>query len=204
MPPAALGDWAGEVMMAFMPAPEVRDWIQATFIDENGPLHNPEHQHLNSADFEVLWAAGGFKKQGRQVIGTTEQVNFRAGGWQKERQQFQMDQWFGRKPDFLITLDGAFAKEASDTDFFALVEHELYHIGQEADAFGAPIFKQDGTPKLFIRGHDVEEFVGVVKRYGIGHPGGQLAQLIEAGQQKPSVSPYKMSQACGTCLLRAA
>lgn len=204
MPPARLGTWEGRTQILFLPAPEVKEWILATFVEEGGALHNPDHKHLLQADFEVLWAAGGFERQGRVVVGTAEQVNFRAGGWQKERQEQQMREWFGAVPKFLVTLDGSYAREASDTEFCALVEHEMYHIGQQTDVGGAPAFDRYGFPKLAIRGHDVEEFVGVVARYGTGHPEGKLAQLVQAANAGPTASPLRISQACGTCLLRAA
>lgn len=204
MPPAALGEWEGAAQVLFLPAPDVRDWLLATFVEEGARLHNPDHKHLLHADLEVLWAAGGFARQGRLVVGTAEQVTFRAGGWQKERQEFQMLQWFGRIPKFLITLDGAYAREASDADFCALVEHEMYHVGHRLDEFGAPDFDKEGNPKLFLRGHDVEEFVGVVARYGMGDPEGKLAQMVQAANAGPTVKPLRIAQACGTCLLKAA
>lgn len=206
MPPVELGQIADDdaCPLLFLPAPEVRDWMLATFVQAGGPLHNPDHQHLLGADLEVLWAAGGFAKQGRFVVGTMEQVAFRAGGWQKERQEFQMLQWFGRVPKFLMTLDGAYARQASDTEFCALVEHEMYHLGHKLDEFGQPAFDKEGNPKVEIRGHDVEEFVGVVARYGVGNPEGRLAQLVAAANRAPSVSPLRIAQACGTCLLKAA
>jgi len=203
MPSAKLGEWDGSATRMFEPAPEVKAWMLSTFIEEGAPLYNEDHKHLSNADFEVLWASRGFERQGRFVLGTTEEVAFRAGGWQKERQEFQMQQWFGRIPHYLITLDGAFAREADDADWCALVEHELYHIGQKTE-FGAPAFKRDGQPKLYMRGHDVEEFVGIVRRYGTGHPGGKLASLVSAANTQPTVSRYRMAQACGTCLLKAA
>jgi hypothetical protein len=60
---------------------------------------------------------------------------FRAGGWQKARQEQQMREWFGDEPTYLIT--------------------------QATDEYGAPKFSQDDLPKLYLSGHDVEEFVGV-------------------------------------------
>lgn len=206
MPPATLGQMEdGDLApVLFLPAPEVRDWLLATFVEEGAPLHNPDHAHLRTADIEVLWAASGFARQGRVIVGTAEQVTFRAGGWVKERQEFQMLQWFGRIPQFLITLDGAYAREASDAEFCALVEHEMYHLGHKLDDFGEPAFDKEGNPKIAIRGHDVEEFVGVVSRYGVGHPDGKLAQMVAAANAGPTVRPLRIAQACGTCLLKAA
>src|SRR5690606_6326227 len=119
---------------------------------------NPDHAHLAGADLCFLWAASGFAKAGRYVLGQAEQVMFRAGGWQKARQEQQMVEWFGRVPEFLITLAADYCATCSDEEFCALVEHELYHIGHLKDEYGAPAFYRDGRPKLGIQGHDVEEF----------------------------------------------
>src|SRR5690554_2969470 len=141
------------------PAPELGQWVQDTILAEGGPLHNPDHANLIDADVEFLWASAAFSKRGRTVVGQAEQVMFRAGGWQKARQEQQMRDWFGRVPAFIITLAADYCAQCSDAEFCALVEHELYHIAQAQDAFGAPKFTQEGLPKLELRGHDVEEFV---------------------------------------------
>lgn len=140
----------------------------------------------------------------RAVIGQAEEVTIRAGGWQKARQEQQMEEWFGRVPSYLITFDAAYCLDCSDADWCALVEHEMYHLAHKLDEFGVPAFTKDGRPKIGIRGHDVEEFVGVVRRYGVGDPGGAIAKLARAAGAPPEVSKANIAGACGTCLLRAA
>lgn len=186
------------------PAPDVAEWIQAHILAEDGRLHNPDHGHLVDADIRYLWASSAFSKQMRTVVGQAEQIMIRAGGWQKARQEQQFREWFGHVPDFIITFAADYAARCSDTDWCALVEHELFHIGQQKDEFGAPSFTKDGIPKLALRGHDVEEFVGVVKRYGAGDPNGAIAQLAAAARGQPAVARSDIAGACGTCLLRAA
>lgn len=188
----------------YQPAPEVLQWARTAILTEGGALYNEEHAHLEYCDVQFLWAPGSFAKQGRTVIGQCEEMTFRCGPWQKGRQQQQMADWFGRVPDYLITLDASYCLACSDVEFCSLVEHELYHIGQEKDLFGGPAFTKDGMPKLTIRGHDVEEFVGIVRRYGIGHPDGTLAQLVAAANTTPEVAKINIARACGTCLLKAA
>lgn len=186
------------------PAPEVGDWLQTHILAFDGSLHNPEHEHLLDADIRYLWASRGFAKQGRAVIGQAEEVMIRAGGWQKARQEQQLREWFGHVPDFLITLDASYANTCTDADWCALVEHELYHIGHMKDDAGQPKFHKDGRPTLGMRGHDVEEFVGVVKRYGVGDPNGAISRLAAAAKGQPQVNRSSIAGACGTCLLRAA
>jgi hypothetical protein len=202
MPPADFGLTLGGP--SILPAVGLRDWIVKTFIEEDGRLFNIEHRHLLWARFECLWAAAAYPKQGRTVLGLCEEVSFRVSGWPRWRQEQQLQEWFGHVPDYLITLAADYCREADDTAFCALVEHELHHIGHKHDAFGAPEFTQEGLPKLFIRGHDVEEFVGVVERYGVGPADGALARLVAAANKRPTVSRLQLQHACGTCLLKAA
>jgi len=113
----------------------------------------------------------------------------------------QMFDWFGSVPAYIITLAADYCAECSDEEFCALVEHELYHIAQATDAFGAPKFTQGGLPKLVMRGHDVEEFVGVVRRYGASE---EVQALVDAAKGSPEVSKINVARSCGTCLLKSA
>lgn len=198
LPPADLLD---SPFLILGPAPEVWEWIQREILAETGSIHNPEHGHLIDASIGVLWASSAFAKKGRAVLGQAEQLMIRAGGWQKARQEQQMRDWFGEEPEFLITLAADYCAQCTDAEFCALIEHELYHIAQKLDQYGAPKFTQDGLPSLTLRGHDVEEFVGVVRRYGAGH---DVQQLIDAASRPPEVAKINISRACGTCLLKSA
>lgn len=190
-------DYSG--LPKFAPAPEVWDWIKEHIIEEGGLLYNPDHQHLwGQTNIRVLWADFPFKKKGRDVAGTAEQVAFRVGGWQKTRQEKQMYDWFGTMPDFLITLAASYCHVCSDKAFCALVEHELYHIAHAIDnQTGALKYARSGLPKLEIRGHDVEEFVGVVRRYGADY---SVQQMVDAANNGPEVDVVNISHSCGTCL----
>ena len=198
MPPA---DLLESPFLILKPAPELWDWIQREVLAETGSIHNPEHGHLIDASIGVLWASSSFNKKGRGVLGQAEQLMIRAGGWQKARQEQQMRGWFGEEPEFLITLAADYCSQCTEAEFCALVEHELYHIGHKLDKYGAPAFGDGGMPKLEMRGHDVEEFVGVVRRYGPSH---DVQQLIDAAIRPPEVAKINISRACGTCLLRSA
>ncbi|KVU48209.1 hypothetical protein WK69_10905 [Burkholderia ubonensis] len=187
-----------------VPADGVAEWVNETFLRDGAPLHNPDHAHLIDADIAYLWAAVENVRQMRRVVGQCEEVMIRAGGWQRARQEQQLCEWFGRVPAFLITLDAHYARECNDLQWCGLVEHELYHIGQRLDEFGAPAFTKGGLPKLGIRGHDVEEFVGIVRRYGVGGGAGDTAKLVDAARRAPEVGHADIARACGTCILRAA
>ncbi|WP_368927944.1 putative metallopeptidase [Citrobacter freundii] len=184
-----------------IPASEIGEWVNQHIISEEGRLHNSDHSHLLGADVAFMWASGSFAKKGRYVLGQAEQVMLRAGGWQKARMEQQMHEWFGRIPKFIITLAADYCSQCSDLEFCALIEHELYHICQATDEFGAPKFTQEGQPKLKLRGHDVEEFVGVVRRYGASR---DVQEMIDATNQPAEVAHLDIARACGTCMLRLA
>ncbi|ROH87994.1 hypothetical protein ED236_00430 [Pseudomethylobacillus aquaticus] len=201
-PPRDLGGLHEDVIISVCPALDMPAWVHGTFIADDASLHNPDHQHLFAAmdgDVGFLWASGAYVKHGRQVHGQTEQLAFRAGGWQKMRMEQQFMQWFGMHlPSFIITLDAGYCGQASDAEFCALVEHELYHIAQATNNEGMPAFHRDtGNPRLTLRGHDVEEFYGVVRRYG-ANP--EVAELARLAAQKPEVSRVSIASACGNCL----
>lgn len=198
MPPA---DLLESPFLILKPAPELWEWIQREILASTGSIHNEEHAHLIDASVGVMWASHSFAKKGRSVLGQAEQLMIRAGGWQKARQEQQMRDWFGEEPEFLITLAADYCSQCTEAEFCSLVEHELYHIGHKLDKYGAPAFGDDGMPKLEMRGHDVEEFVGVVRRYGPSH---DVQQLIDAASRPPEVAKINISRACGTCLLKSA
>lgn len=199
-PPVALLDLSN-FGIRLTPASEVRDWLQAEILADTGSIHNKDHAHLLDADIRFMWASSSFEKQGRTVLGQAEEVAFRAGGWQKARMEQQMRDWFGKVPAFIITLAADYCAQCSDTDFCALIEHELYHIAQDTNQYGEPAFTKEGGPKLKLRGHDVEEFVGVVRRYGASP---DVQALVEAANSPAEVGKLNIARACGTCLLKLA
>lgn len=191
---------------AFIPAPEVERWAWDSFIEDEAPLFNEEHAHLANARIGFVWTNVGNARGGHRIVGQCELMPpMGMGKWQKARAEAQVQAWFGVLPAFLITLDAYYAAQADDAEFCSLVEHELLHAGQERDPFGAPKFRKSGQPVFAIRGHDVEEFVSIVARYGVGAAAGATRALVEAANSPPLVATAQISQACGTCrLLRAA
>ena len=202
-PPASLLELSelSDFGIRLAPAPEVWEWLKSEILADTGSIHNEDHAHLLDADIRVMWASAAFAKKGRTVVGQAEQVAFRAGGWQKARMEQQMFDWFGCVPTYIITLAADYCAQCSDADFCALVEHELYHIAQAKDQYGAPKFTQEGLPKLEMRGHDVEEFVGVVRRYGASP---DVQALVDAANSPAEVGKLNIARACGTCLLKSA
>lgn len=189
-----------------IPAPELMDWAVKSFLQTTGGLYNPDHTHI----FEMLeddntflafaWASAAFKSKQAVVLGQCEKVMFNVGGWRKARQEQQMREWFGYVPTYLITIDASFCEIANDRDFCALIEHELYHIGVKRTEEGAPIYSAvTGLPAHYLAGHDVEEFFGVVKRYGANE---SVKRLVEIAQSPAFESDINISKCCGTCVIR--
>jgi hypothetical protein len=204
MPPKDLGQFVNDFPLTFTPALDMPLWVRDTFLNPSNKLFNQDHYHLDDyIDGEIgfLWAATGFETKGRYIIGQTEPLMFRCSKWQKWRQEQQMHEWFGLQlPEFIITLSASYCEVCSDAEFCALVEHELYHIAHEYKGDMPQFNRDNGKPKIVLRGHDVEEFVGVVRRYGVGDPSGKLAALVDAANNKPTIKPVDISNSCGTCL----
>lgn len=189
----------------FTPALDMTEWVRATFLDEASPVANPEHAHLEEASIGYLWAAVENTRKGKRVIGQCETGTPQGamGKWAKARVEQQITEWFGSVPDFIITLDANYCAACGDAEFMALVEHELYHAAQDVDSFGAPKFNSmTGRPVFTIRGHDVEQFIGVVRRYGADAAG--VRELVDAASRPPEVARAHIEHACGTCNLRVA
>lgn len=198
-PPSALRSAGRD---AFTPAPDVLAWIRRTFIDESGVLCNPDHKHLTIARVGVLWTNVDYSKGGKTVVGTAEMPQSQGGAWKAGRHDQQLREWFGFDPEFLITLHAPTLVETDDRGFCAVAEHELYHCGQARDDFGQPRFNRDtGRPIWAMRAHDVEEFIGVVSRYGAI---GDVRLLVDAAKQAPAIGDDRVRSACGNCLARVA
>lgn len=193
-----------EMLDRFVPAPDLLEWIRATFLDEGSKLYNHEHAHLRDADLGVLWTNCDNSRQMRAVIGQAELMPPMAmGKWQRARAIQQVEDWFDGMPDFLLTFSAPAAAGMDDASFCALVEHELYHCAQKLDRYGMPAFNKDtGKPILVMRGHDVEEFVGVVARYGAEAAG--VSAMVDAAQRAPTIGRASIAGVCGTCSLKVA
>lgn len=176
------------------------DWAMDSFLLPGSPLYNEEHEHLALASVGVLWTSVPWSRQQRTIVGYAEMPGqSQLSGWRKARAADQLTAWFGEVPDFLITLYAPWAGKVDDATFCALVEHEMYHCAQAINAFGSPRFTQDGRPIFAMRGHDAEEFVGIVRRYGAGAAAGGVAQLIQAAAAKPRIGVAELNHICGTC-----
>lgn len=205
-PPIELLEQAeAEEALRLAPAQDLKEWVVKNFLTIGGPLHNPDHDliaellHDSDEFLAFAWASSAYKSKQSAVLGQCEKVMFNVGGWRKARQEQQMRDWFGFVPTYLITIDASFCDEANDNEFCALLEHELYHIGVLKDDDGEIIYSDHtGLPKHYLAGHDVEEFIGVVKRWG---PSESVKRLVEVAKNPPFVSERDISKCCGNCVI---
>jgi hypothetical protein len=187
-----------DVPERFVPDLTFAEWIRGTFIDASGPLANPEHEHLFDAKIGVLWTNCINVTKMRNILGTAEIPQTMGGAWKRGRAEQQLRDWFETDLDFLLTFYAPEVGQLDDRAFCALVEHELMHCGQAVDNYGSPRFdRETGRPIFGIRGHDVEEFTGIVERYGATSP--DVAALVRAANRRPLVGEAPISIACGTC-----
>lgn len=187
----------------FRPDARFAEWIRDTFLAATGPLANEEHEHLLDATIGVLWTNAVNQSKQRLILATAEVPNAMTGGWRRARFDFQLREWFDVEPSFLLTFSAPDCARLDDRGFCALVEHELYHCAQKLDRYGEPAFNREtGLPEYALKGHDVEEFVGVVRRYG--PTSSEVRALVDAAQRPPLIAGEPIAIACGVCLERAA
>lgn len=87
---------AVDATITFAPAPELVEWVLATFVEEEGKLFNSDHFHLNSASIGILWTNVANSRKGRRIVGQCEEGNPSGmmGKWGKARAEEQIIGWF--------------------------------------------------------------------------------------------------------------
>ncbi len=194
-------DELAELGDRFIPCHKTLEWLRETFLSQDSPLYNVEHDHLNSANIGVLWTNVANSRHMRTTVATAE-LCMPPGSlnkWGKARWWSQVEQWFGTTDlDFIITFFAPYFVGAPEIEHYAVPDHELYHCGQKRDVFGLPMFKRTtGKPVFGLRGHDEEQFVGIYRRYGFQAVASPA--LIEAGRSTPEIGPAQIAGMCGTC-----
>lgn len=172
-------------------------WARETFIEEDGPLYNERHRHLEDAAIGWLWTNGEQANKDRTVAGECRMIGPAQRKWSSQMAHYQLMQWFGYVPNFLITLSAPYTASADDWSFCALVEHELCHAAQDVDPFGEPRFDRQGNPIFRLVAHDVEQFTDVVARYGAG--AADVAEMVRAANKGATIGEARIALACGNC-----
>lgn len=187
----------------FIPEPKMPEFLKDTFLDAESKLFNEDHHHLMDATFGVLWTNVTNEYKGNRVLASVEEGQPKGKSWGREKKEQQIEEWFGDFPDFIITIDSLEWMEFTNNQRCAILEHELYHCAQKKDEFGMPKFsKATGQPLFGIVGHDIEEFIGVVKRYGAYSDG--LKQFNKAMNNAPKIPIDTIEGICGNCMKKVA
>lgn len=131
-------------------------------------MQNPVHVHLHDADVQFGWLmrADPKDKGGKRELGSVHAVKTMAQGAFKDLFLQLLERMLGTMPEFLVVLDAEFWEQATDTQREALIWHELAHVRQALDKYGAPRFDRDGLPVFSIFDHDITAFNSEVARYG--------------------------------------
>jgi hypothetical protein len=193
---------------AFTPDLELGAFVREHFLDRAGVFYDPQWSHLARAKVGFVWTNASDRRGGRATAGMAELVRFPPKPqWKEAARIAQIHQWFGDLVDFLITLHAPFSARANDASFYAVVDHELCHCDQARNRWGARLWnKRTGRPKWAIRGHDVEQHVGTVRRWGVDAT--DTRSLVEAAHERPRLlelvgGPVEPI-ACGLCDRKAA
>lgn len=186
----------------FWPADGMDEFVRAHFLNPDSPLFIEEHEVLSMARIGYLWATPEARDRGRTIIGTAQLVRPPQKKWGSLRSHHQVLGWFGTI-DFLITLSAAWVVEqATDAEALALLDHELSHCRQAQGEFEDELWHEDGTPVWEIVGHDVEEHVGVVARWGARAT--RTEALVAAATQPALFADVDLAGLVGGCGTRAA
>lgn len=146
-------------------------------------LAMPEHEHLVDHDVPIGWLMRSDPKhKGNKVeLGSVHDVKAMFQGGFKDLGLQLLQGMLGHLPDFLVVLNSEFWKQATEAEKTALVFHELAHVQQAIDRFGAPRFDRDGLPVFKVVEHDVTAFNSEVARFGAWTP--DLRAFVAAAQR---------------------
>lgn len=132
------------------------------------PEHFPLHEH--EVRFGWLMRTTPKEKGGRTELGSVHDVKTMFQGGFKDLGLQLVETMLGYLPQYLVIIDAQWWQHASDHEKSALIYHELSHVKQAVDKFGALKYDRDGYPVWRIVGHDVEAFNAEVRRYGTWAP----------------------------------
>lgn len=118
------------------------------------------HEHLVQANICYLFRTDEWTKKGRYIYGKAYKVP---------------EQWrYLSGYDLLMVINRSVWTTLTPEQRTALVDHELCHFERIDDAAG-------NVKSWTLVDHDVEEFIGVVRRHGLWKV--DVQELVKAGQQ---------------------
>ena len=145
-------------------------------------MRNPAHAHLADNEVSFGWLMRAFPKDkgGKTEMGSVHAVKNMAQGAFKDLFSMMLERLLGALPDYVIVIDAAFWAQASAFQREALVWHELAHVRQLLDKYGAPRFDKDGLPVFGLVDHDITAFNSEVAKFGAWHD--DIRSFIDAAR----------------------
>jgi hypothetical protein len=131
-----------------------------------------DHAHLAAANIAYVFRDDELTRRGKVIAAEAILVERIL---QAEKRWSRLVKWAllritsaTERPDFLVLIDRNIWQGFDAEGRLALVDHELSHCWYATEEDGeTQRFHKDGSPWWAIRGHDVEEFCGVVARNGL-------------------------------------
>lgn len=155
---------------AYRGAPEVQE------IADNLIKTIPEHNHLAFCKVVYLFNQKVQKVRGAEALATASKVTGRTAFFLWEG--VDTAEFVEPTATFVISVWESGWHELSDSQKIALVDHELCHCKIIDDG-------DEGSERLVIKPHDIEEFHSVVYRHGQWRP--DIASFVrdaQAGQKR--------------------
>lgn len=129
----------------------------------------PEHLHLAENEVRIGYLMRNQpKEKGNKVeLGSVHTIKTMFQGGFKDLGLQLLAGMLGDTPDYLVVLNARWWEQATPLQREALLSHELSHIQQALDSYGAPKFDRDGLPVFKVVEHDIAAFRSEVARYGL-------------------------------------
>ncbi len=181
------------------PSPELAAWLKDTFVVEGAALENPDHCHLSKVDLVCMFTNVEYIDGGMPIVGMAEIMNVNGKPWAKAEKTDHLCLMHGNVPQARIWIYAPYWAACSDASACATGEHEMYHYAHKRSREGDLLFDDFDRPVLTKRAHDVEEFVGVMERYGVDACAGKSREFVEAAKREPLIAADKIAAACCAC-----
>lgn len=142
----------------------------------------PEHAPLAEHEVQFGWLMRNTPKEkgGKTELGSVHAVKTMFQGGFKDLGLQLLAGMLGYLPEYLVVINAEWWGKASAEQREALLYHELCHVKQAVDQYGALKFDRDGYPVWALVEHDVTAFNAEVARYGAWT--GDIASFIAAAK----------------------
>lgn len=168
----------------YRPAPDVAEIARLLIV------RVAQHQELVNARIEYVFIKDAPKSRGRETWGRARKVTG-LQAWLSNPETLPHPAGFVVPSEFfVIEISHSVWLTLDDGQKVALVDHELSHCAITYD-------EETGAPKLAMRHHDVEEFVGVITRNGLWKQDVQYLGICAAEQLRLDVDRVEAAAQTG-------